>query len=186
MVASVLSVTTGLVHATKECHPDLCVLQIDAHPDLMESFQGSKHSHACAMKRVLDMGVQVSAVGIRCIAKEEWRVAQEQDLRLVTARECHTSQDWMDRVLASLRGPVYITMDIDAFDPAFAPGTGTPEPGGLNWYQVIELLRRVTSEKTVVGADIVEVMPIPGQVVTEFLAARLAYKLICYMQDRDR
>ena len=90
----------------------------------------------------------------------------------------------MDRALNALGDTVYVSIDIDAFDPAFAPGTGTPEPGGLDWYQVTGLLRLVAAEKNVVAADIVEVIPLPGQVVTEFLAARLAYKLISYVQHR--
>jgi len=90
----------------------------------------------------------------------------------------------VDRVLNALGETVYVTIDIDGFDPSFAPGTGTPEPGGLDWYQVTGLLRLVAAEKTVVGADIVEVMPIPGQAVTEFLAAKLIYKLIAYTQKR--
>ncbi len=93
--------------------------------------------------------------------------------------------DWADRVLNALGDTVYVTMDIDAFDPAFAPGTGTPEPGGLDWYQVTGLLRLVAAEKNVVAADVVEVMPLPGQVVTEFLAARLAYKLMTYVAERS-
>jgi agmatinase len=90
----------------------------------------------------------------------------------------------MDRAVDALGDKVYVTVDIDGFDPAYAPGTGTPEPGGLDWYQVTGLLRKVAENKTVVGADIVEVMPVPGQVVTEFLAARLAYKLMAYVQNR--
>ena len=100
----------------------------------------------------------------------------------ITARMCHTDDDWMDRVLERLTDAVYVTIDIDAFDPSMAPGTGTPEPGGLDWYQVIGLLARVASQKKIVAADIVEVLPLAGQAVTEFLAARLAYKLICYVQ----
>ena len=102
----------------------------------------------------------------------------------VTARDCMMEDDWVDRVLDALGDTVYVTIDIDGFDPAYAPGTGTPEPGGLDWYQVTGLLRLVAAEKNVVGADIVEVMPIPGQVVTEHLAARLAYKLMGYVQVR--
>jgi len=105
-------------------------------------------------------------------------------VQVITARQCHTDDDWVDRVLNALGDTVYVTIDIDGFDPSFAPGTGTPEPGGLDWYQVTGLLRLVAAEKNVVGADIVEVMPLPGQAVTEFLAARLAYKLICYLQTR--
>ena len=105
-------------------------------------------------------------------------------LEPITARDCRRDGSWMDRAIERLGETVYVTIDIDGFDPAFAPGTGTPEPGGLDWFQVTELLRRVARERTIVGADIVEVMPIPGQAVTEFLAARLAYKIIAYTQSR--
>jgi agmatinase len=94
--------------------------------------------------------------------------------------------DWMDRAISALGETVYVTIDIDGFDPAYAPGTGTPEPGGLDWYQVTGLLRLVAAEKNIVGFDVVEVMPIPGQAVTEFLAARLAYKLVGYIQAGTR
>lgn len=91
----------------------------------------------------------------------------------------------MDEALNRLGDKVYVTVDVDGFDPSFAPGTGTPEPGGLDWYQVTSLLRAVAEEKTLVGADVVEVLPLPGQAVTEFLAARTAYKIICYSQLND-
>lgn len=105
---------------------------------------------------------------------------QRSSVNVITARQCHEDDDWVDRVLNALGQTVYVTIDIDGFDPAYAPGTGTPEPGGLDWYQVTGLLRLVAAEKRIVAADIVEVMPIPGQAVTEFLAARLAYKILSY------
>lgn len=103
-------------------------------------------------------------------------------IKPITARRCFESEEWLDEALDQLGQKVYVTLDIDGFDPAYAPGTGTPEPGGLDWYQVSSLLRAVAEEKTLVGADVVEVMPIHGQAVTEFLAARLVYKIICYAQ----
>lgn len=105
-------------------------------------------------------------------------------VEVITARQAHMEDDWVDRALNALGENVYITIDIDGFDPAYAPGTGTPEPGGLDWYQVTGLLRLAAAEKNIVGMDVVEVMPIPGQAVTEFLAARLIYKLIGYIQQR--
>ncbi len=177
------SVTSGLVRAVASRHKKLSVLQIDAHPDLRDTFEQTPYSHACVMRRVTDTDVPLVPVGIRCVAKEEHRFMKRAGITPVTARDCHESDDWLDRVLDGLGDTVYITIDIDAFDPAFAPGTGTPEPGGLDWYQVITLLRLVAAEKSVVAADVVEVMPVPGQVVTEFLAARLLYKLICYIES---
>ena len=176
------SITSGLVRAVMTKHKKLSVLQIDAHLDLRDSWEGSPHSHACVMRRCLDLGAKIVPVGIRNVSLGEHGFVKRRKIEVVTARQCHTDDDWVDRVLNALGETVYITIDIDGFDPSFAPGTGTPEPGGLDWYQVTGLLRLVAAEKNVVGADIVEVMPIPGQAVTEFLAARLAYKLISYVQ----
>ena len=176
------SVSAGLIRAALKAHSDLCVLQIDAHLDLRDQYYGSSHMHACVMRRTTELGVNVVPVGIRAVAPEEHEFLQDRQQQPIMARDCHTDENWMDRVVSSLGDTVYVTIDIDGFDPAYAPGTGTPEPGGLDWYQVTGLLRRVASQKKIVAADLVEVMPLPGQVVTEFLAARLIYKLISYVQ----
>jgi agmatinase len=175
-------VTAGLVRAVMTRHKRLSVLQIDAHVDLRNSFQGSRFSHASVMRRVHEMGANIVPVGTRAWSQEEDRFMRRSGIEPITARQCFESEGWLDAVLDRLGEKVYVTVDIDGFDPAYAPGTGTPEPGGLDWYQVTSLLRAVAEEKTLVGADIVEVMPIGGQVVTEYLAARLAYKIICYAQ----
>ncbi len=176
------SITSGLVRAVKAKHDDLSVLQIDAHADLRESYQGSKYSHASVMRRIHDMGVPFVGVGIRSYSSEEASFMESAGIRPVTATDCRTSEDWIDRTVDRLTEHIYVTLDIDAFDPAYAPGTGTPEPGGLDWHQVTALLRAVAQRKHVVAADIVEVIPLPGQVATEFLAAKLAYKIISYTQ----
>lgn len=176
------SITSALVRAVMTRHKKLSVLQIDAHLDLRDEWEGTPYSHASVMRRVLDMDARVVPVGIRNVSLEEHRFLKKSGIAPVTARQVHMDEDWVDRVLEGLRDAVYITIDIDGFDPACAPGTGTPEPGGLDWYQVTGLLRLVAAERKVVGADIVEVLPIPGQAVTEFLAARLAYKLISYLE----
>ena len=164
-------------------HKRLSVLQIDAHADLRDSFEQTPYSHACVMRRALDLGADIVPVGVRAFSMEEHRFMKRSSIAPITARECFEADNWIDRALDSLTDTVYVTIDIDVFDPAYAPGTGTPEPGGLDWYQVISLLRLVAAEKKIVAADIVEVMPIPGQSVTEFLAARLLYKLICYIES---
>lgn len=180
------SVTGGLVRAVMTRHAALSVLQIDAHLDLRDAYEGSPWSHACVMRRVHDLGAAIVPVGIRNCAAEEAAFLREAGIEPVWASDCACRGDWQAAVLSGLGEVVYVSVDIDGFDPAFAPGTGTPEPGGLDWYQVISLLREVFRRKRVVGADIVEVMPVPGQVVTEFLAARLAYKMICYHQAGRR
>lgn len=176
------SISSALVRAVMTKHRKLSVLQIDAHADLRDSYHGSRFSHACVMRRIVELGASVVPVGIRSISRQEHRFIKRAGITPVTARDCMMEDDWVDRVLDSLGDTVYVTIDIDGFDPAYAPGTGTPEPGGLDWYQVTGLLRLVAAEKNVVAADIVEVMPIPGQVVTEYLAARLAYKLMSYAE----
>ena len=176
------SITSGLVSAAGAKYKDLSVLQIDAHADLRDSFQGSKYSHAAVMRRIYEMKIPFVGVGIRSYSSEEATLMQRDGIRPVTALECRASPDWVERAVDRLTDHVYVTLDIDAFDPAYAPGTGTPEPGGLDWFRVTRLLRAVAECRTIVAADIVEVIPLPGQVVTEFLAARLAYKVISYAQ----
>jgi agmatinase len=174
-------ISSALVRAVMTKHKKLSVLQLDAHSDLRDSYQGSPYSHASVMRRIVDLGATIVPVGIRSSSAEDHRFMKRSGIHPISARDCHTEQNWMDRVLDALGEKVYITIDIDAFDPSFAPGTGTPEPGGLDWYHVTGLLRRVAAEKTIVAADVVEVMPIPGQAVTEFLAARLVHKLMIYV-----
>ena len=175
------SVSAPLIRATMTEHAELTVLQLDAHTDLRDSYDGTDLSHASVMRRVFEMGARIVPVGIRSLPVEDHRFARENHIELVSAAMCRTDSDWIDRVVGRLGETVYVTIDIDVFDPAYAPGTGTPEPGGLDWFAVTALLRRVAAERHIIGADIVEVMPISGQVVTEFLAARLAYKLIAYI-----
>jgi agmatinase len=125
-------------------------------------------------------------VGIRNFSREEYEQCPQQVARFLTPEYVATNEDWVDRVLDLLGATVYVTVDIDGLDPSVAPGTGTPEPGGLTWRQVTALLRRVCTERRVIGADIVEVRPIPPNHVTEFAAARLAYKIIAYTQLSSR
>ncbi len=180
------SVTSGLVRAVAEKHPDLSVLQIDAHLDLREAYQGSRHSHACAMRRCLEHVKTVVPVGIRNICVEEDAFMQHAGIAPFMADVCVASDAWIPQVIAGLSEHVYVTIDIDGFDPAYAPGTGTPVPGGLDWYRAIRLLRAVAQARTIVAADVVEVAPLPGQATTEFLAARLIYKIMAYVQAGER
>ncbi len=172
------SITTGLVKAVRREHKNLCVLQIDAHADLRDQYQGSPFSHACVMRRLYDAGIPAVGVGIRSYSPEEARFLRDAQRPLFSARTCHTSVDWIEQVVAQLGPAVYVTIDIDGFDPACAPGTGTPEPGGLSWFQVSDLLAAAARERQIVGADVVEVRPLPGGNVTEFLAARVIHRLM--------
>jgi agmatinase len=172
------SITSALVKAAKSKHKHVSVLQIDAHADLRDTYQNSPFSHACVMRRIHEMNVRCVPVGIRNQSAEEARYIKRNDLPIFTARACRESSNWIEQVTGLLTDEVYVTIDIDGFDPAYAPGTGTPEPGGLDWFQVTDLLAAVAGKARIVGADIVEVRPIPPNHITEFLAARLAYLLI--------
>lgn len=176
------SVSAPLVRAVTAQYGRLSVLQMDAHGDLRDRFQGSAFSHACVMRRIYELGATIVPVGTRSLSMAEHQFMNRHGIEPISARTCMEDPNWMDRALDGLTSPVYVTMDIDALDPAYAPGTGTPEPGGLDFYQVTRLLRRVAAEREVVGADLVEVAPILGQVTSEFLAARLVYKLMAYVQ----
>jgi agmatinase len=178
------SITAPLVEAAVAIHGPLSVLQIDAHADLRDRYGGTRHSHAAVMRRVVETAESVAQVGIRNFSLEEYEQCRSLLAACITPQVIATDPDWIERVLSRLGPKVYVTIDIDGFDPAVAPGTGTPEPGGLTWAQGCALLRRVCRERDVVAADVVEVRPIPPNHVTEFLAARLAYKLIAYTQAR--
>ena len=176
------SITIGLVAATAAVHGDISILQIDAHSDLRDTFGGSKYSHACVMRRILEITDSICQVGIRSYSADERDQCPAQVEKFITPDDVAADERWMGRAMGMLGEKVYITLDIDGLDPSIAPGTGTPEPGGLSWKDVTGLLRRVCSERNVVAADIVEVRPISPNHVTEFIAAKLGYKMIAYTQ----
>ena len=173
------SITPPVVSAVAAKHKGLSVLQIDAHADLRESFMGTPHNHACAMRRTLEHA-PVTQVGIRSLSAEE--AADISSLRTTVFYDFNMRRDpaWIDRVVDSLSDVVYITIDVDGFDPAIMPSTGTPEPGGLSWYEGLSLLRRVIERRKVVGCDIVELSPMPGNAAPNFLCAKLLYKILSY------
>ncbi len=186
MIGGEHSVSSPAILAHADRTPErLSVLQFDAHLDLRETHDGSRHSHACAMAHVVD-SVDLVTVGARGISGEEWALAEERDnVTVITAEEVAGVQPppdaaWIDRALSALGPSVYITFDVDFFDPSLMPSTGTPEPGGGQWYPALALLRRVFAERRVVGADVVELAPIPGMTAPDFLVARLIYKIIGY------
>ncbi len=176
------SITSGLVRAVMTRHRRLSVLQIDAHADLRDAYEGTKYNHACVMRRVLELGAGVVAVGIRNYSAEEQRFMKRKRFAPISVRETRTNPDWIMQAVDALGETVYVSIDIDGFDPAYAPGTGTPEPGGLDWFQVSDLLKATAIDKTIVAADVVEVLPLPGSAQTEFLAAKLIYKLIAHVE----
>jgi agmatinase len=175
------SLTLAPVGALRERFPGLAVLQLDAHLDLRSEYQGTKLSHASVMRRVRDLGVPTVAVGIRSVSREEADYVHAEKAPVFLAREIRARGLDVSAILAALPNPVYITVDLDAFDPAQVPAVGTPEPGGLTWDEGLQLLRAVCERRQVVGCDIVELCPIPGQPASDFFAAKLANKLIGYL-----
>jgi agmatinase len=173
------SITSPIVAATVARHPGMTVLQIDAHADLRESFMGSRHNHACAMRRVLDH-TRCTQVGIRSLSPEEAEAIPSLATTIFYDFNLRRDPAWIDRVVDSLGDAVYITIDCDGMDPGIMPAVGTPEPGGLGWYEMLALLRRVIESRRVVGCDVVELCPIPGLVAPNFLCAKLVYKILTY------
>jgi len=173
------SITPPLVAAAAGKFAGLHVLQIDAHADLRDSYMGTPHNHACAIRRSLEYA-PVTQVGIRSLSTEEARVAGELDTRVFYDWNMRDDPQWIDRVVESLGDPVYITIDVDALDPAIMPATGTPEPGGLSWYEILRLLRAVFARRNVVACDVVELSPLPGLMAPNFLCAKLVYKMLAY------
>ena len=177
------SITPPLVAAAAERHRGLHVLQLDAHADLRDSYMGTEHNHACAMRRSLEHA-SATQVGIRSLSAEEAAAVPGLKTTIFYDHEMRQDPSWIDRVVASLGDPVYVTVDVDAFDPAIMPSTGTPEPGGLSWYEATALLRRVFTERKVVGCDLVELSPMPPLVAPNFLCAKLVYKMLGYRFGR--
>lgn len=173
------SITGPVVAAMAKKYPGLSVLQIDAHADLRHSYMGTPHNHACTMRRVLDHA-RATQVGIRSVSPEEAAAVRGLPTTIFYDWNMRKDPDWIQRVVDSLGDPVYITIDCDGFDPAIMPATGTPEPGGLSWYEGLTLLRRVIESRTIVGCDLVELAPMPGNVAPTFLCAKLIYKILSY------
>lgn len=171
------SLSIGSIRAFNECFEDLTVLQIDAHADLRKEYEGSACNHACAVHEAAQT-TNLVQVGIRSMdAIEKTYMDQE---KVFFAHEMATDDYWMDKVIDLLGDNVFITFDLDALDPSIMPSTGTPEPGGLFWYETLEFLRRVFEEKNVVGFDLVELCPNPANRAPDFLAAKLYYKMLTY------
>lgn len=171
------SISIGIIKAFYEHHADLSVLQIDAHTDLRPEFHGSPYNHACAVYDA-SKNCNLVQVGIRSMDIEEKEHIQAGNCFF--AHEMYGHDRWMDESIARLTDKVYLTIDLDAFDPSFLAATGTPEPGGMGWYETLKYLRRVFREKEVVGFDIVELAPESAHKASNFLAAKLYYKLLSY------
>lgn len=171
------SVTIGSVEAHLLRYPNLSVLQLDAHADLRPEYLGSKYNHACTMSRIQE-NCPVTQVGIRSMDIIEKKFMKPG--RVFFAEKIFESTGWIDEVIQTLSDQIYITIDLDVFDPSVMASTGTPEPGGLDWYTVLGLLHRVIEKKELIGFDIVELCPDENNKAPDFLAAKLLYKVLTY------
>lgn len=177
------AVSIGAVKAFKEVYPNISVLHLDAHYDMRDVYFGSKLNHGCVARRILEMCPVVQA-GVRSQSKEERDfLATQSDGRVktISVYDILEMPLWKDVASNSLSENVYISVDLDVYDPALVPATGTPEPGGLGWYEALSLFREVTKDKKVVGFDVVELCPIKGNIASDFLAAKLIYRLLGYI-----
>jgi agmatinase len=173
------SLSLGMVTALKEKKQDLCVLQLDAHTDLRDKYLGTKYSHACVMRRILEL-CPIVQVGIRSLSREEQQFLTKNNMHPFYISTPSLDSASLEQIIDSLSDNVYVSIDLDVFDPSIMPAVGTPEPGGMQWHEVLNLLRSVTLRKHVIGFDLVELCPKEGTASCAFLAAKLAYKLIGY------
>jgi agmatinase len=179
------SISAALIKAAAEKHKKLSALHIDAHADLRDEYEGSKYNHACVMRRVAEMGVPFVSVGIRSFEDEQLKFIKSNNIPVFGPGCIEKDRDWVRKVVDHLTDEVYVTFDIDGLDPSVAPGTGTPEPGGMTYRQAVELIFATGRARRIIGGDMVEVIPGVCGVVTEFTAARLVYKMIVASQLRD-
>ncbi|MBI5584442.1 MAG: agmatinase, partial [Deltaproteobacteria bacterium] len=176
------SITLPLVESLRENHPGLVLCWLDAHADLRDEWEGSRFSHACVLRRIAELGLPVFHLGLRSLSREEQEYLQDQrGIRAYSSEELLLGQGFkrFKNDLESRPDPdIYLSVDVDVFDPGLLPGTGTPEPGGLSWYSVLEAVRLISNHGTIRGLDLCELMPIPGSRQSEFIAAKLIFKIL--------
>ena len=177
------SFTRPVVAAAAGRFKGLSVLQFVGEADLRECYMGTPHNHACAMRRSLEYA-PLTQVGIRSMSTEEAEAAPGLNTTIFYDATMRRDPHWVERVVDSLSDQVYLTIDVDGLDPAIMPATGTPEPGGLSWYEILALLRATIARKTVVACDVVELSPLPGMMAPNFLCAKLVYKILSYRFHR--
>ncbi|HSK75856.1 MAG TPA: agmatinase [Thermoanaerobaculia bacterium] len=179
------SLSQAPIKAARQVHGEIGVVQFDAHSDLREEFEGTPFSHASVMKRVVDAGVPTLAVGIRSLSAPEAALIREKSLPVIWGHQLDRAGELFPEMLQTLPEKIYLTFDIDYFDPALVPATGTPEPGGGLWWPTLKLLRHLFQTKTVVSMDLIELAPIGGQPASDFLAAKTIYKCLGYLWERE-
>ena len=158
---------------------NLSILQIDAHADLKNSFDGNKFSHACVMRRIFEINPNITQVGVRSLSKEENEFIQKNNIKTFFMKDLVYNRNYIQDILSTLKKDVYLTIDLDALDPSIIPDVGTPEPGGLRWHQLLQLLKELFKQKNVVGIDVVELCP-NKETNSSYIVTKLIYKLIGY------
>lgn len=171
------SISIGILRAFYEKYPDITILQLDAHADLRPSYMGSPYNHACA---VYDASKHANLIQVGIRSMDSTEVEHMNKEKTWFAEDMFFSDEWIEKSLKQMTNKVYITLDLDVFDPSIMPATGTPEPGGMLWNPMISYLKRVFKEKNVLGFDIVELAPMEGNPAPNFLAAKLYYKMLSY------
>jgi agmatinase len=174
------SITFGAVQAMKSAYPSISVLHFDAHADMRDTYQGSPYSHACVARRIFEC-CPIVQVGIRSMSANEAAFIKEHQVRTYSADYVLDEPAWLEMISRQLTGDIYVSIDLDALDPAFMPSTGTPEPGGLSWRHVLKLLQVVSKKCRILGVDVVELSPIPGMIAPDFLAAKMIYRIMGYI-----
>ncbi len=165
------------IKAHHENYNDLSILHLDAHSDMRDSYLGNRYSHACVMARVKELTDDIISIGVRSLDSSESDNIIKGNVFF--AEDIYNSKEWIGEAVEKLKKNVYITLDLDVFDPSVLPSTGTPEPGGLDWYTVIKLLKEVCKNRNLIGFDVVELCPTESK-ASDFLAAKLIYKLLSY------
>lgn len=177
------TVTTGLVKACLKKYPDLHIVHLDAHADMRKEYGGTPWSHASVMHRLYEMGLSYTSIGIREFCREEYELIKPLEKNYFFAHDIAKNPGWIADALKTISKPVYLTLDVDAFDSSVIPHTGTPSPGGLSWYQVTNFLRALMESKKVIGADVVELAPDKYSRPSDFAIAKLVYKIIGYLKS---
>jgi agmatinase len=175
------TITAAIVSALRKKFVDFTILHFDAHSDLRDTYGGVKYSHACVMRRIFEMGLAVVSIGVRSQCLEERKFIKKEGINIFYAHDILKSKDWMDSAINLLQDKVYLTFDVDVMDPSCVKATGTPEPGGLDWQLVVDFFRTLAKrKKQIIGMDVVELAPIKGDYTSDFLCAKLLYKILAF------
>ena len=179
------TISVGAVRAFSDAFDRLSILQLDAHADLRDSYDGNRYSHASTMRRIFESNRSIVQYGVRSMSREEAAFIEENGIECFRMHSLRERENHLDTVIDALDFHVYLSIDLDVFAPCVLPGTGAPEPGGLCWYWVTDLIEEVARYRRIVGFDVVELSPIPGNPVSEFSAAKLIYKTLGYIFSQD-